>query len=177
VHVGVAQNVSVGCVYAQEACSSSPLLVEGDDPAISDSNDPEVITNPSLSFDTVNPHHKSSGEIVVKNFRSVIASVNNSLCNVPSDTSNVQLCYEWLFYRPITEGPLWISPNEDAPLINKPSTSDETQFSVSPPAGTLGAKESKKFTFHFSPNKVMLMISLHPDHTSTCMSTVGRLLC
>ncbi len=69
-------------------------------------------------------------------------------------SSNVELTYHWRFYRPITEGPPWKRAQGDTPLINKLIPSDNTPFSVYPSSGSLVAKETKKFTFYFTPNEV-----------------------
>ena len=75
-------------------------------------------------------------------------------------SSNVELSYCWRFYRPITEGPSWKRCHEDTPLVNKLVSSELTPFSVDPCEGNLVAKETKKFTFNFSPTKVRVNFNI-----------------
>ncbi len=59
-----AESVSVGCT----GVGGEPLPPELELTA-EDSSTPETVANPSINFDTVNPHNQSTGTLFIQNFR------------------------------------------------------------------------------------------------------------
>lgn len=166
---GTAQHVDIGHLSTRP-CLTHEIIAfrshkaEADSYVIESESYPEsesISESHVVSFDPTNPGQAVFKTVIMKNF------------------SNVDVEFQWKFYRPKTELPL-SSHEESQELLIFSSEIESTNsvFSVKPKSGTFRARERKSFTFCFLSHKVDVFEDmahfLVPNIPELCLKTSSK---